>query len=97
MLAHCDTCTTPYPEDLPGCPNCGATASHTNDDPRGGCPHCEEAVMAKNTVHGGPSNALVEPEPEVADAGPAPEPEPEAAEAPAPPPPPAAPAKAAKK
>lgn len=67
MLSHCDTCTTPYPADLDVCPNCGTVARHANDTPIEGCPHCEEAVMAKNTVHGGPTNALVEPNPDPAE------------------------------
>lgn len=77
MLVHCDTCTTPHPDDSVRCPNCGGGDRHTNDAPLEGCPHCEETLMAKNTVHGGPSNALTEPEPAPAGADPAPAPEPE--------------------
>lgn len=85
MLLHCDACTAAYPPDSPRCPQCGSTEAHpANQAPEGvECPHCDptaddeddEDDMAKNTVHGGPTNINatppVEPDQEpVGDAGP---------------------------
>lgn len=48
-LRVCDECTTKYAPDAPRCPHCGHTESH------------EEGQMPKITVHGGPSDATLNP------------------------------------